>query len=110
MGGGILNNRMLFTNDRLLFSLLFSGNFFGGKALLEGDKAVMGVLPSPHTRENSGMTSFRFKLHKRTQLPFVLLYGSLKIQITSHFAVKLNKACPPMFLLLIKVWFKRSVT
>ena len=27
--GGIFNNRLLFENNRLLFSLLFSGNFLG---------------------------------------------------------------------------------
>ena len=45
--GGTFNNRLLFTNNRL-FSLLFSGNFCGGtKALMEGDKVVMGVLSVP---------------------------------------------------------------
>ena len=28
--GGIFNNRLLFENNRLSFSLLFSGNFCGG--------------------------------------------------------------------------------
>ena len=28
--GGIFNNRLLFMNNRLLFSILFSGNFCGG--------------------------------------------------------------------------------
>ena len=40
-GGGIFNNR-------LLLSLLFSGNFCGAdKALIEGDKVVAGGSPSP---------------------------------------------------------------
>ena len=30
MGGEIFNNRLLFKNNRLLFSLLFSGTFRGG--------------------------------------------------------------------------------
>ena len=40
-GGEIFNNRLLF------MSLLFSGNFVGDKALMEGDKVVMGIPPSP---------------------------------------------------------------
>ena len=41
--GGIFNNMLLFKNNRLLFSLLFSEHFCGGdKALMEGDKVVMG--------------------------------------------------------------------
>ena len=43
--GGIFNNRLLFKNNRLLFSLLFSGNVCGGKALMEGDKVVVGNSP-----------------------------------------------------------------
>ena len=39
-------------DSRLLFSLLFSGNFCGGQVLMEGDKAVMGDPPSPPTRES----------------------------------------------------------
>ena len=36
---GIFNSRLLFKNNRLLFS----GTFYGGdKALMEGDKVVMG--------------------------------------------------------------------
>ena len=47
--GGIFNNKLLFENNRPLFSLLFSGNFGGGdKDLMEGDKVVMGgFLQSP---------------------------------------------------------------
>ena len=47
--GGIFNNRLLFENNKRLFSLLFSGNFCGRghKALMEGDKLVMGGSPSP---------------------------------------------------------------
>ena len=46
MGGGIFNNR-------LLFSLLFSGNFCGGQGFDGGGKVVMGdpQFPPP-TREN----------------------------------------------------------
>ena len=41
-GGGIFNNK-------LLLSLLFPGNFCGvEKALIEGDKVVMGDPPVPH--------------------------------------------------------------
>ena len=46
---------LLFENNMLLFSLLFSENFSGGdKALTEGDKVVMGRFPqsSPPIREN----------------------------------------------------------
>ena len=40
-------------NNRLLFSLLFSGNFVeGAKALMERDKVLIGEPPSPPTREN----------------------------------------------------------
>ena len=47
--GGIFNNRLLFKNNMLLFSLLFSGNFVGDKAVMEGDKVVTGESPqSPH--------------------------------------------------------------
>ena len=35
--GGIFNSRLLFENNRLLFSLLFSGNFFGGQGLDGGE-------------------------------------------------------------------------
>ena len=50
--GGIFNNRLLFENSRLLLSL-FSENFCGGdKALMEGDKVVIGDPPVPPTREN----------------------------------------------------------
>ena len=42
-GGGIFNNR-------LLFSLMFSGNFVGDKALMEGDKVVVAIPQFP-TRE-----------------------------------------------------------
>ena len=46
--GGIFNNMLLFENNKLLFSLLFSDNFHkGDKALMEGDKVVMGGSPSP---------------------------------------------------------------
>ena len=42
----IFNNTLLFDNNRLLFSLLFSGNFCGGdKTLMEGNKVVMGENP-----------------------------------------------------------------
>ena len=43
-GRGIFNNRLLFENNRLLFFLLFSGNFGGGtrrQGLDGGDKVVM---------------------------------------------------------------------
>ena len=51
--GGIFNNRLLFKNNMLLFSLLFSGNFSGeDKALMEGDKIVMGDPPEFPTKEN----------------------------------------------------------
>ena len=44
---GIFNNRLLFTNNRLLFSYCILKVFCGGdKTLMERDKAVMGVLPS----------------------------------------------------------------
>ena len=43
--GGIFKNRLSFENSRLLFSLLFSGNFFGGQFFEGGDKVVMGVPP-----------------------------------------------------------------
>ena len=43
--GGIFNNRFLFKNNRLLFSLLFSGNFVGGQGFDGGDKVVMGDPP-----------------------------------------------------------------
>ena len=33
--GGDFNNRLLFTNNRLLFSLLFSGNFCEGEQGLD---------------------------------------------------------------------------
>ena len=46
-GGGV--------NNRLLFSLLFSGNFCGGQGLDGGDKVVMGRSPSPPTRETLGV-------------------------------------------------------
>ena len=40
---------LLFENNMLLFSLLFSENFSGGdKALMEGDKVVMGRFPQSH--------------------------------------------------------------
>ena len=35
---------LLFSNNRLLFSLLFSENFCGGEVLDGGDKVVMGRL------------------------------------------------------------------
>ena len=44
---GRLTSRGTFIN-RLLFSLLFSGNFCGGdKALMEGDKVMIGGIPVP---------------------------------------------------------------
>ena len=45
------------------------------------------------------MKSFRFELHKITQLRLVLPYGSLKTQIKSHRALLLNKARLPKFYL-----------
>ena len=43
----------MFENNRLLFSLLFSGNFVGGQGLYGGDKVVIGDPPSPSpTGEN----------------------------------------------------------
>ena len=44
MGGGLT---LLFTNNKLLFFLLFSGNFCGDKVLMEGDKVAMGDPPVP---------------------------------------------------------------
>ena len=47
MGEGI-NNRLLFKDDRQLFSLLFAGNFCGvDKDLIEGDKVVSLPPPPP---------------------------------------------------------------
>ena len=43
---GIFNNRFWFKNNRLLFSLLFPGNFCGeDKAVMEGYKVVIGGTP-----------------------------------------------------------------
>ena len=54
----IFNNRLLFENNRLLFLLLFSGNFCGrGQGLDGGGQSHDGGIPqcpSP-TRENPGM-------------------------------------------------------
>ena len=36
---GILNIRLLFKSHALLFSLLFTGDFVGDKALMEGTKS-----------------------------------------------------------------------
>ena len=50
--GGIFNNMLLFENNKLLFSLLFSDNFRkGDKALMEGDKVLMGDPPVSHIGE-----------------------------------------------------------
>ena len=55
-GGGIFNNRQKLENNRLLFKILFYGNFFRrDKALMEGTKVVMEGSPSPPTRENPGL-------------------------------------------------------
>ena len=35
---------------------------------------------------------FVFRLHKRTQFSFALLYGTLKAQVTSYHALQVNKA------------------
>ena len=44
--GGIFSNKLLFKNNRILFFLLFSGNFCrADEALVEGDKVVMGDPP-----------------------------------------------------------------
>ena len=49
---------LLFKNTSLLFSLLFSGNFFwGGQGSDGGDKVVIGGSPSPSTRENPTLFS-----------------------------------------------------
>ena len=50
VGGG--NNRLLFKNNMILFSLLFSGNFVGVQGFDGGDKVVIGGSPSLPTREN----------------------------------------------------------
>ena len=45
--GEIFNNRLLFENNGLLFSLLFSGNFYRrDKALMEGDNVRLPLLKS----------------------------------------------------------------
>ena len=48
--GGISNNRLLFENNKLLFSLLFSGNFVGEQGLDGGGHSRDGG--DPPTREN----------------------------------------------------------
>ena len=46
--GGIFNNRLLFKNDRLLFSLLFSENLLEGQGFDgPGTKVVIRGSPSP---------------------------------------------------------------
>ena len=46
------NNGLLFKNNKVLFSLLFSGKFCReDKALMKGDKVVIGDPPIPPTRE-----------------------------------------------------------
>ena len=56
-GEGIFNNRLLFESNRLMFSLLFVFWKFlwEDKALMEGDKVMMGDPLSPPTRENPGL-------------------------------------------------------
>ena len=57
--GGIFNNRLMFQNNRILFSLLFSGNFCGGDKTL-GKNVVIGDPPVlPLTRENPDVNGWR---------------------------------------------------
>ena len=51
---GIFNNVLLFKNNRLLYFLLFSGNFFGGQGFEKGKQSCDGVIPQSPTRENIG--------------------------------------------------------
>ena len=46
-GGWIFNNRLSFENNRILFFLLFSGNFRGGQGLDGGGQSCDGGSPSP---------------------------------------------------------------
>ena len=59
MGEGIFNNRSLFENNTLLFSLLFSGNFCGrGQGFDGGGQSHDGgPLQSP-TKENPGLCAY----------------------------------------------------
>ena len=43
--GKIINNRPLFKNSRLLFFYFFLETFVGDKAVMEGDKVVIGECP-----------------------------------------------------------------
>ena len=45
--GEIFNNRLLLENTRLFFDIVFRKSFWGDKALMEGDKVVMGNPQSP---------------------------------------------------------------
>ena len=38
--------------SKLLFPLLFSGNYYGDKAVMEWEKVVIGEIPHSPTREN----------------------------------------------------------
>ena len=56
--GGIFSNRLLFENNGLLFYPIVSGNFCeGDKALMEGDKVVMGDPPVPPLGKTLGRPS-----------------------------------------------------
>ena len=47
LGGEIFNNRLLFKNNRLLFSYCLLEIFMGDMVLMEGDKVTMGDHPVP---------------------------------------------------------------
>ena len=51
--GGSFNKRLLSKNNKLLFSLLFSGNFCGEQGLDGGEQSRDGG-ESPFTTENPG--------------------------------------------------------
>ena len=75
--GGSFNDRLLFKSNRLLLSLLFSGNCCGeDKALMEGDKVVIGGSP---TGENPAF-SLNVRLHDHCSVKSLVLVCLFEMQ------------------------------
>ena len=75
---GDFNNRLLFENNRSLFSYCLLNCFMGDKALMEEDKVVMGDPPVPPLGKPWSLANTRSITCSCPPMNFSILFDSLK--------------------------------